>query len=118
MTMVAGHGLVTAVTESFGLDYPVAFTSLGPATVLGLPVPVIVFALVVLVAHVVLTRSAYGRQLYAVGNDLEAAKRAGIRTDRILFSGSGLRRLAPSPRPPHLGVGRITGVGMWYSPFA
>ena len=26
-TMVAGHGLVTAVTESFGLDYPVAFTS-------------------------------------------------------------------------------------------
>ena len=85
-TMVAGHGLVTAVTESFGLDYPVAFTSLGPATFLGLPVPVIVFALVVLAAHVVLTRSAYGRQLYAVGNDLEAAKRAGIRTDRILFS--------------------------------
>jgi ribose transport system permease protein len=85
-TMVAGHGLVTAVTESFGLDYPVAFTSLGALSVLGLPVPIIVFALVVLAAHVVFTRTAYGRQLYAVGNDLEGAKRAGIRTDRILFS--------------------------------
>ena len=85
-TMVAGHGLVTAVTESFGLDYPVAFTSLGASSVLGLPVPIIVFALVVVSAHVVFTRTAYGRQLYAVGNDLEGAKRAGIRTDRILFS--------------------------------
>ena len=39
----------------------------------------------------------YGRQLYAVGNDLEGAKRAGIRTDRILFSVyviSGLSRSA------------------------
>ena len=85
-TLVAGHGLVTAVTESFGLDYPVAFTSLGAASVLGVPVPIIVFALVVVSAHVVFTRTQYGRQLYAVGNDLEGAKRAGIRTDRILFS--------------------------------
>ena len=27
-TMVAGHGLVTAITESFGIDYPAAFTGL------------------------------------------------------------------------------------------
>ncbi len=46
-TMVAGHGLVTAVTESFGIDYPIAFTSLGASSVLGMPVPIIVFALVV-----------------------------------------------------------------------
>ena len=51
-----------------------------------MPVPIVVFALVVVAAHIVLTRTAYGRQLYAIGNDLEAAKRAGIRTDRILFS--------------------------------
>ena len=56
-TMVAGHGLVTAVTESFGLDYPVAFTSLGGSSVLGVPVPIIVFALVVVSAHIVFTRT-------------------------------------------------------------
>jgi len=85
-TMVAGHGLVTAVTESFGIDYPLAFTMLGAASILGIPMPIAVFALVVIGAHVVLTRTAYGRQLYAVGNDLDGARKAGIRTDRIIFS--------------------------------
>ena len=85
-TMVAGHGLVTAVTESFGIDYPTAFLAFGAATVLGIPIPVIVFGLAVAAAHIVLTRTAFGRQLYAVGNDIEAARKAGINTRRILFA--------------------------------
>jgi ribose/xylose/arabinose/galactoside ABC-type transport system permease subunit len=85
-TMVAGHGLVTAVTESFGIEYPVAFTALGASSVLGVPMPIVVFAAVVLGAQVTLTRTAYGRQLYAIGNDPEAARKAGIRTDRIVAS--------------------------------
>ena len=84
-TMVAGHGLVTAITESFGIDYPAAFTSFGAAKVLGVPFPIVVFAIVVGAAHVVLTRTPFGRQLYAVGNDAEAARKAGIDTDRIVF---------------------------------
>jgi fructose transport system permease protein len=34
----------------------------------------------------VLNRTAYGRHLYAVGDDPDAARLTGIRTDRILFS--------------------------------
>lgn len=34
----------------------------------------------------VLNRTAFGRHLYAVGDDPDAARLAGIRTDRILFS--------------------------------
>lgn len=86
-TMVAGHGLVTAITESFGIDYPAAFTAFGAATILGvIPVPIAIFAAVVGAAHVVLTRTPFGRQLYAVGNDVEAARKAGINTDRIVFA--------------------------------
>ncbi|MFH5776544.1 ABC transporter permease [Paracoccus sp. NGMCC 1.201697] len=33
-----------------------------------------------------LNRTAYGRHVYAVGNDLEAARLSGIRTRRVLFS--------------------------------
>ncbi len=33
-----------------------------------------------------LTRTPFGRQLYAVGNDPEAARKAGIDTDRIVFA--------------------------------
>ena len=82
-TMVAGHGLVTAITKSYGMDYPVAFTAFGAASVFGVPIPIVVFAIVVGVAHLVLTRTPFGRQLYAVGNDVEAARKAGIESERI-----------------------------------
>ena len=48
--------------------------------------PIFVFAFVVGAAHIVLTRTPFGRQIYAVGNDIEAAKKAGIDTRRIIFS--------------------------------
>jgi len=94
-TMVAGHGLVTAVTESFGIDYPTAFLAFGAATVLGVPIPVIVFALAVAAAHVLLTRTAFGRQLYAVGNDIEAARKAGSTRDASCSRFTSSRGSAP-----------------------
>ena len=48
--------------------------------------PILVFAVVVLAAHIVLSRTQFGRQIYAVGNDPEAARKAGIAVDRIVFS--------------------------------
>jgi ribose/xylose/arabinose/galactoside ABC-type transport system permease subunit len=83
-TLVAGRGLGTAITESHGIDYPRSLIEFGGASVLGIPLPIIVFALVVLGAHLVLTRTPFGRQVYAVGNDAEAAKKAGINTGRVI----------------------------------
>jgi ribose transport system permease protein len=37
-----------------------------------------------LLAFFILTRTPLGRQIYAVGNDIEAAKKAGINTDRVI----------------------------------
>jgi ribose transport system permease protein len=83
-TMVAGRGLGTAITESHGVEYPRTLLDFGVSSILGIPMPIIMFVLVVLVAHLVLTRTAFGRQVYAVGNDLEAAKKAGINTERVI----------------------------------
>lgn len=44
------------------------------------------FVLVFLVLWYALTRTAWGRHIYAVGDDKEAAELAGIRTDRVLIS--------------------------------
>jgi ribose transport system permease protein len=85
-TMVIGHGMVTAITESFGIDYPTTFTAFGAASILNVPIPIAIFMVVVAAAHVALTRTPFGRQLYAVGNDAEAARKAGIAADRIVFS--------------------------------
>ena len=104
-TLVAGRGLGTAITESYGVEFPRPFVMFGAWSLLRAPatevtvwdtivghiapltsMPIIVFALVVASAHIVLTRTTFGRQIYATGNDLEAAKKAGINTDRIIFS--------------------------------
>jgi ribose/xylose/arabinose/galactoside ABC-type transport system permease subunit len=83
-TLVIGRGLGTALTESKQIDFPQRMKDFGLTPVLGLPMPVIVFVIVVAVAHLILTRTALGRQIYAVGNDAEAAKKAGISTDRVI----------------------------------
>jgi ribose transport system permease protein len=82
-TLVAGRGIGTAITESHGVEYPRNLLDFGVSSPLGLPMPIIVFALVVLTAHFVLTRTPFGRQVYAVGNDVEAAQKAGINTGRV-----------------------------------
>jgi ribose transport system permease protein len=83
-TLVAGRGLGTSITESHGVEYPRSMLEFGVSSILGIPMPIIVFAIVVLTAHFVLTRTPFGRQVYAVGNDLETAKKAGINTGRII----------------------------------
>jgi ribose/xylose/arabinose/galactoside ABC-type transport system permease subunit len=85
-TLVAGRGLGTAITESFGIEMPRSFLQFGASSLYGIPTPVVIFAAVVLAAHFVLTRTQFGRQIYAVGHDLEAARKAGINTNLILFS--------------------------------
>ncbi|MFH8251108.1 sugar ABC transporter permease [Microbacterium sp. B2969] len=44
------------------------------------------FIALVVVMHLVLTRTRWGRAVYAVGGSVEAARRAGIRVDRIYYS--------------------------------
>src|SRR4051794_27226192 len=50
-------------------------------------VPILIPAVLALafLAHWVLTRTSYGRSVYAVGGNPEAARLAGIRTDRIVL---------------------------------
>ncbi len=79
-----GRGLGTALTESKQLDFPIEMTQFGQTPILGLPMPVIVFMVVALVAYIILTRTPLSRQIYTVGNDPEAAKKAGINTTRII----------------------------------
>lgn len=47
------------------------------------PVPVIIFAAVALIAHFVLTQTRFGRSVYAVGSNPDAARLSGINTTRV-----------------------------------
>jgi ribose transport system permease protein len=63
-----------------------AFSFLGGGRLIGIPVPTLIMIVVFIVSHIVLTRTRFGRYVYAVGGNLEAARLAGIKTNRILIS--------------------------------
>jgi len=73
-----------------------------PVDVLGARFTYGSFFLLALVALTwyILNRTAYGRHLYAVGDDPDAARLTGIRTDRVLFS-------------VYIGAGVICALGAW-----
>jgi len=85
-TLIAGRGLALAVTQSQSIVLPSSMFQLSSFRLFGIPFPIAVFAGVVLVAFVVLRYTPLGRHIYAVGNDLEAAKKAGLNTGRTLAS--------------------------------
>ncbi len=63
-----------------------SFSWLGNGDLLGIPVPVWILLFIASVAGLVLTYTPFGRQVYAVGDNLEAARLSGIKTNRVIFS--------------------------------
>ena len=81
------RGLTQEVSKGqtiFG--FPRSYTFLGNGAILGLQAPVIVTVLVFLIGHLLLTRTLFGHQVYALGGNREAARLAGIPVKRIEFS--------------------------------
>jgi rhamnose transport system permease protein len=76
-------------------DFPTAFTNLGFGSIPGTQIPwsVLIFAILAVIFGVVLHVSRWGRQIYAMGNNKEAARFSGINVSRvklILFMLSGV----------------------------
>lgn len=64
---------------------PDDYTNAARATVFGLPVFLLIAIGIVIVAGVALRRTRFGRQIYAVGSNPEAASILGIRTGLVIF---------------------------------
>lgn len=73
-------GLAQAAPESLGWDF------LGMGTVAGLPSDIAVLLILLVVGHVVLSRSRPGRHLIAVGSSRRAARHAGIPVERVILA--------------------------------
>lgn len=65
---------------------PATFTFLGSQLVASVPVSVFVLIAVALVVGVIFQYHRYGRALYAVGGNEDAARAAGINVDRVIWS--------------------------------
>lgn len=91
---VATLGMLSAArgaTLIYGGGKPVPaltpeFRWIGTGNILGIPMPVILLAIVFAISWWVLTRTRYGRYIYAVGGNPHAAKTSGINVTRMKFS--------------------------------
>jgi ribose/xylose/arabinose/galactoside ABC-type transport system permease subunit len=82
--LAAARGFSLGITGGSTISgFPGDFLFLGQGAFLGIPIPVWVAVVVVVGAHVVLTRTTFGRHIYFVGSNEEAAKLSGIRVRRV-----------------------------------
>jgi putative xylitol transport system permease protein len=63
-----------------------SFLNVGEGSVLGVPLPILIFILIFAILWVVLNHTSYGRTVYAVGGNAKSARTAGIRTRRVTAS--------------------------------
>jgi ribose/xylose/arabinose/galactoside ABC-type transport system permease subunit len=76
--LIAGGGPISG----FDMDY----VWWGQGRIGPVPVPVIVFLAFAVLAHIVLTYTRFGRHVYAVGGNVEAARLAGLPVQRVLVA--------------------------------
>lgn len=91
MSIYGGASLVL----TGGLSKPLivgGFNWLGSGRILGVPVPLVIMLTLCIAVWLVMTRTKFGREIYATGGNPEASRIMGIRTDRVqvvlyVFSG-------------------------------
>jgi rhamnose transport system permease protein len=80
LTFALGGGKLITASQ-----VPPDFKQIALSRPWGIPTPIIIAAVLGIVFAYLLRYSRVGRQLYAIGSNPEAARPAGIQTDRIVF---------------------------------
>ncbi|UEL47884.1 ABC transporter permease [Terrisporobacter hibernicus] len=76
------RGILLMITGGYPITQTIPMLDLlGNGYFLGIPMPVIVFILVVIVSYIVLTQTKFGRHVYSVGGNQDASKLNGINVD-------------------------------------
>jgi ribose/xylose/arabinose/galactoside ABC-type transport system permease subunit len=65
------------------MGFPDSFRWFGQGYVWGIPVPVIIMIVVALIGSFILTRTYFGRKVFALGGNEEAARLAGVRINSM-----------------------------------
>jgi ribose/xylose/arabinose/galactoside ABC-type transport system permease subunit len=78
------QGLALTLSSGFSMyGFPKEFDFLGGGQIIGIPVPIIILAVVAIVASFIFRETRLGRYAYAIGGSEEAARRAGIPVRRF-----------------------------------
>jgi inositol transport system permease protein len=114
MTIARGFALIYSERPVSGLKD--SYNYIGQGEPFGIPVPIVILAVVAIGAHIMLNNTRFGRHIYALGGNEQAARISGINISRVkigvyTIAGllAGLSGLVLSSRigsgQPGLGVG-------------
>lgn len=84
-TLTAFRGFVVWFRVNPIYDLQPYYRVVGQGLILGIPIPVFVLALVAIAAWITLSFTRFGRYVYAVGGNREAARAAGINVALVTF---------------------------------
>ncbi|MBP2449294.1 ABC transporter permease [Rhizobium leguminosarum] len=82
------RGLALYLTQGYSIpikDAP-GFFALGRGEILSFPIPAIIALIIAILGYVIITATKYGRQVVAVGSNMEAARRVGMPAKWIIAS--------------------------------
>jgi len=89
--MTALTGFANLITGGFPIvPFPMWFNFIGGGYVMGIPVPAILLVVVFFIVNFIMTSTTFGRSVYAVGGNMEAARLSGIKVAKIKMAIMGL----------------------------
>jgi len=84
--MVGVRGLVYVYTEEREIiGLATEFEKLAAAKIAFIPLPIIIWVIIIIIAEWALRKTVYGRNVYAIGGDAEATKNAGVPVDKYVL---------------------------------
>jgi len=109
--LAVARGLALGITQGQTISgLPGAFLVLGQGSLAGIPIPVWIAAVVAVLAHLVLARTRFGRNVFFIGSNEQAAVLSGIRVRRtkiaIFAIAAGLAGLEAVIETARLSVGQ------------
>jgi len=82
--MAVARGLTLVFTQGKPIaGLPEEFVFVGSGNVLGIPFPIILLFVAVVLAFLLLTRTSFGLHIYAIGGNKEMARLAGVNVRRV-----------------------------------
>lgn len=97
-TMSIARAVALMITRGRSIDEfrPIGdpFFELGGGSIFGVPTPFVVFVVLSILAWIVLDRTIFGRRLYAIGGNEQAARLSGFDVDRMKIAVYVLSALA------------------------
>jgi ribose/xylose/arabinose/galactoside ABC-type transport system permease subunit len=112
-SMSVWRGVALTYTQGYAIfPLPKEFGVVGRGYVGPIPIPVVIMLVIYALGYYLLNHTAFGRYVYAVGGNLQAAKLSGVRVDRTLIAVYGLTGLFSGLSGVILSSRLLSGQGM------